>query len=532
MAEPQAVRLLATFETAVRAGQRQAAYEAVRDAWRACRIPELAELVEDAAKVLASEPVGEHKTRKAWREAWLERARTGGPQEAASLLRELERLVIAHQGSLMAACLDELLVRTEDPALTMPACTFAGMEGGAVSFGSWGKVLTRLFLLVESTRDPRAIPALESLLQRARANPWDHGGPSTAKALRERIPGVLDRMRSTTDGLQPSERSADLLERIRSARAGLDELPEQTDADPQPNTASNQASADAEWTEEQLLAAALDAPDDDDAPWAVYADALSQRGDPRGELITLQIAGKTNPKAAKSAQKFMEKHRRAFLGPLASAVLLSTVQMHRGFLSACETDVRRKAVSDTIFSHPGWSTIRWIRFRGYGRLTAVMQRLEQAWGVPESGLVELATITLPRLRVLTVRDNRRGFRALSKARGLPALRSLAMHLQCSATEIDWIFEAPFGPKLEHLGVWWDWASAPADALAAWPRSCRAHSSVLRTLELRNQFGALVLDLEAKRGALQVNAGFGPSVVEGHARAMQERLRAIGYAWDD
>jgi uncharacterized protein (TIGR02996 family) len=46
--------------------------------------------------------------------------------------------------------------------------------------------------------------------------------------------------------------------------------------------------------------------------YSVYADWLQGQGDPRGELIALQLAGKTNP-----ADELLEKHADYFWGPLA-----------------------------------------------------------------------------------------------------------------------------------------------------------------------------------------------------------------------
>ncbi len=57
--------------------------------------------------------------------------------------------------------------------------------------------------------------------------------------------------------------------------------------------------------EHALRAAVFDAPDDD-APRSIYADWLLQRGDPRGELIALQLAGR-------DATALIEQHRFAWL---------------------------------------------------------------------------------------------------------------------------------------------------------------------------------------------------------------------------
>lgn len=60
------------------------------------------------------------------------------------------------------------------------------------------------------------------------------------------------------------------------------------------------------------LEAAIDADPYDKDAYAVYADALQDAGDPRGELIALQLRNKHA-----AAQKFLAKHEDYFLGPLA-----------------------------------------------------------------------------------------------------------------------------------------------------------------------------------------------------------------------
>jgi len=64
----------------------------------------------------------------------------------------------------------------------------------------------------------------------------------------------------------------------------------------------------------ELEKAILADPSDKDA-YSVYADWLQDQGDPRGELIALQLAGKD-----KAAKKLLDKHADSFLGPLADHV--------------------------------------------------------------------------------------------------------------------------------------------------------------------------------------------------------------------
>jgi uncharacterized protein (TIGR02996 family) len=74
-------------------------------------------------------------------------------------------------------------------------------------------------------------------------------------------------------------------------------------------------------TVDDLLQRVLDDPDDI-AMRCVYADALSDAGDPRGELIQLQCAERPLGRTQKSREKaLLKKHLDEWLGPLAKVVL-------------------------------------------------------------------------------------------------------------------------------------------------------------------------------------------------------------------
>jgi uncharacterized protein (TIGR02996 family) len=74
----------------------------------------------------------------------------------------------------------------------------------------------------------------------------------------------------------------------------------------------------------ELYQAVYDAPDDD-GPRAVLADRLAERGDPRGELINLQLARKgraATEEERKRERALIVKNQGAWLGPLAPVVQL------------------------------------------------------------------------------------------------------------------------------------------------------------------------------------------------------------------
>jgi len=68
-------------------------------------------------------------------------------------------------------------------------------------------------------------------------------------------------------------------------------------------------------TEKALVEAILASPDDD-APRIVYADWLTERGDPRGEFITVQLALAKRPTDALRAREaeLLKKHKKAWVG--------------------------------------------------------------------------------------------------------------------------------------------------------------------------------------------------------------------------
>ena len=101
---------------------------------------------------------------------------------------------------------------------------------------------------------------------------------------------------------------------------------------------------------ESLLAAILDDPASDE-PRLVYGDWLTERGDPRGELIALQYkrldAGKLPAKEAKREKQLLAEHGAKWMHPLDAVV--RDPRFERGFVHGCglvafETDAQREAL--------------------------------------------------------------------------------------------------------------------------------------------------------------------------------------------
>lgn len=457
-------------------------YETAREAWRACRCAELATLLEELARKHGRPPLKIAKL-KAWHAAWIERVREGNPLDLPGLLGGLGERVQPRQASLFASCLDELARFPADPQLVGPLITLLEVE--PVS-SAWNKVHTRIFQLLEAAADPRAIALLEPAIARAANAPKttsDSMRDSLARAQRTR-----DRLRAQfPDGVPPPPADLDTTALVHAiptkplvAAPQLDELA-------------------------GLFEAVLEDPDDD-ARRAVYADALQQRGDVRGEIIALQLAG--TPAANAKAERLIEKHRKTLLGGIAKTVIAKTAVFEKGFLAACQTDVRRLVEAEVTFGRAEWATVKRLEFYTHGVLSPVMRSLEEVYRVPESALVALRKITLPRLRLLDVANiySLQGgqpqwpLEVLATTTGLPALRELRLHMgpqeyvagtwrSRTASDFTWLFTAPCAAHLTRLLVPWD--GEDMHVVRSWLDVLRARP--LESIELTSERAKLVLE---------------------------------------
>ena len=76
-------------------------------------------------------------------------------------------------------------------------------------------------------------------------------------------------------------------------------------------------------------------PLDDSAAMAVFADLLCVRGDPRGELVQLQLARErfpSDPRLARAEAEHLARHDRPLLGGLRTATTLFELTWRRGYI--------------------------------------------------------------------------------------------------------------------------------------------------------------------------------------------------------
>jgi uncharacterized protein (TIGR02996 family) len=97
----------------------------------------------------------------------------------------------------------------------------------------------------------------------------------------------------------------------------------------------------------------------------VYADALIDRGAPRGEFIALQLEGAERPAVAKRARALLKAHQAEWLGALDQ--VLTHLVFERGFLHSAELGHNARAVESIWAEAARHLELRFVRRLGQGR---------------------------------------------------------------------------------------------------------------------------------------------------------------------
>ena len=88
---------------------------------------------------------------------------------------------------------------------------------------------------------------------------------------------------------------------------------------------------------------------DDDAPRLVYADWLTNRGDPRGELIAVQcaLANQRTQQLLRREKELLRKHGGDWM--VGARQLARACEMRRGFVASIEMTARQFAAAGELF---------------------------------------------------------------------------------------------------------------------------------------------------------------------------------------
>ena len=207
--------------------------------------------------------------------------------------------------------------------------------------------------------------------------------------------------------------------------------------------------------DEAALLAAVYASPADDAPRRVFADFLLERGDPRGEFITLQLAGDAASK--KAADKLLAAHGKNWLDGLS---LVKEPRFHRGFLSSAKVTFKTQREAEKYGALPAWATVESLELassnnaidqRVWGQTTpASATSLKELRGLDGNGLELLAARKIPLPLLETIEGHIGEFEqwvGLITTKTLPALRNVEL----SGINPTWLSKAQ-PPATWHLST--------------------------------------------------------------------------------
>ncbi len=308
----------------LREGRVDAALEALLVAWRATRDAGLADLVDEVSRRLpANAALSSH-------ESWL--AAAGGTPSAAALPALLESLAKGTHPQV-AERLDALDAWPDDPrvARALAALVDAVPFHATSSQKAWRRIFARLV----REKDGRALAALE----RAARGPSAITGPAMARWFAAESAKALGKLREAAPS---AESAADVAGAFRGAT---------------PEPAKGAAA---------LLERVVADPSSEEARVA-YGEALAREGDPRGELILLQVKrkrGGLDRKEGKREKELLKAHARSWAGPLAPVIVLGGSSFEGGFLSQVKLKALSERAAAELTGDPIWATVETLAVEG------------------------------------------------------------------------------------------------------------------------------------------------------------------------
>jgi uncharacterized protein (TIGR02996 family) len=397
-----------------------AALAALLDAWRTARAPEIAELIELVSQRTAL-PAIDGKDRKAIHATWLATAKqrrdVDVPRLLASITHTLGRSTDASE---RVAALDKW---PSDPRVTTGVVR--QLEHPPFYTSSTKSFWAALIALAVDHGDPRAIAAFG--------------------ALRERFPAILvQQYTDTTPMVRWFQRELD------SAIGKLRPAPplDRESAAIVARVAGKLRAANEQ--RDELFAQIAEHPDDD-ALKHVLADLLQQRGDPRGELIALQLANRE----AERVKTLIAQHRDTWLGPLAP--IAGEVAFEKGFLASIQLHAKPDEIAPLV-GHPIWATVKKLSLGQVSELPRdllhhpVMRTVEYLGGLDAARLRELLAGPPVPYRAINVMlfdpDELHMLTNKRAAEVLPKLRVL--ELLAPEDDLAALRRSPLGKRLEQI----------------------------------------------------------------------------------
>jgi uncharacterized protein (TIGR02996 family) len=237
--------------------------------WEITRAPELAELIDEvSSRVTATLDALDAKEQRKSLMAWVELVRGKRPSDVDRLLAALRHVLAAGPAHVVVPRLDELLLLPPDPRVA--SALVAAVAG---PLGGWNRAVSvRAVKALLRHGDAQLAPSFKAALdaRKARLVAGSWAERHHERGNDGRFASVLEAWSKRTASAPP---------------AGIDEVRQALSTAPAPIAARDRKPV----RHRESLLAAIYADPSDDALRLVYADQLSDSGDPRGELIMLQL---------------------------------------------------------------------------------------------------------------------------------------------------------------------------------------------------------------------------------------------------
>jgi uncharacterized protein (TIGR02996 family) len=223
----------------------------------------------------------------------------------------------------------------------------------------------------------------------------------------------------------------------------------------------------------EALLEAIYASPDDDALRLVYMDYLQDRGDPRGEFISLQmkrLARALTREEARSERRLIAAHAARWVpAEVLSKIKRVTLRFERGFLARCHLRQSAQPVGSRLAGHAAWRTVHTITAEGTGFGANRILLAPELAGLRRLNLhtgrfaFEYLGDPAPRqLEMLSFcwfpGDERALIAALRDASGFPRLQHLVVFLR-EADALRDLLSTELVTRLDHLSLWdrrtWD-----------------------------------------------------------------------------
>jgi len=437
------------------------ALEALIDAWGRTPSPELAACIESASALARTSPSDLRGRTKIAIAAWSKLARSPTAADVPALLESLADVLWrdARARLVLVATwrwdprVDELLVKLLE---TLP-------------YGSKSKPLYKAVIaLAGRICDPLLIDRIEQAKIRTLEIRFGELGEWIQGALEEL---VRELRAQVVPGTKPSSTVAAIRDALATARSK------------QPVEAG------------ELLQSIYDRPDDT-ARRLVYADALLDQGDARGELITLQCQDALTAVQRRRESALLKKHGRAWLGELAP-IIRPGFRFERGFLAACSVDPKKRTRIAPLVGHPAWSTVHTLADSALIALHPIMRALRTLEFQPNHAryhedlddswreLLAGAERPIERLYFADVdrdTDSDQQVPLLARCDALPSLRELYLGGGFEM-DIDALACGPVATQLQTLGFIFDAREVPPAMFRGGMRESRIPRIVVRHEEM-------------------------------------------------